>query len=450
MTQSPPTRNELFARSRARHPAAAFFTAPSIAIFLAIPALAIVATSPAHAKSTWTPFKYAIATSESIVIVKLVELPPIARAMPTPTKATLDVVQVLKGHLKLGKQQIEFEDYPIGAPGEFIAFLDTRRVWRFTARPLTGRTVESDLLGIEAFKSDGNLVTPGLTTLQQLKTYLKDGTLRYSMEGPICFPKRGNPTWQASRIRISLTYDAVKERAHVTGLPALAGLLAEPEVWINYDGRDSLVHLIYSRGSDRPLQLQGLVESLDPKSGTMSARFVVNEPIVLDAGTLQKYLADPQLRHCYHKCRLHCAANKQYPKLKDLVLTLNQGIGPSVTLDGWDGGSLRIETMTMGGPNSRDWLDGDVPDPIERGSADGWFLRMFMPPNANQHLVLAFDVGKPPRGPEIAQFTCKNALVYHACSAHTRGAVQLFDGKTWQTVTTFTVDLDPLAFGNPP
>ena len=106
--------------------------------------------------------------------------------------------------------------------------------------------------------------------------------------------------------------------------------------------------------------------------------------------------------------------------------------------------------MTFCGPNCRVWHHGDVPDPIEKTSADDWILRMSPPPEANQDLTLAFDVGKRPQGPEIAQFTCKNALVYHACSATTRGAVQLYDGKTWQTVTTFTVNLDPLAFGSPP
>jgi hypothetical protein len=453
MTQHPPTRNEPCASSRARHPAAAFFTAPSTAILLAIPALAIVTTSSAYEKSASISFKDAIAFSETIAIVRLVEVPePIARAGPLPPKkATLDVLQVLKGHLKLGKQQVEFAAYPGRRPGEFIAFLDKNRVWTLTARPLTGRKVASDVLGIEMFAHfDQFVIIPGLITLQQLKTYLKDGTLHYSLEGPLCFPQRGNPAWKASGIRIALTYDAVKERAHVTGLPTLAGLPAEPEVCIEYDAPESLVHLNYSRGPDRPLELQGLVESLDPKSGAMLARFVVNGPMVLDAGTLQKYLADPRLGRCYYKCRLHCAANKQYPKLKDLVLTLKQGIGPIGTLDGWDGGSLKIESTTFCCPNCRVWSNGYVPDPIEKTSADDWFLRMSLPPNANQHLILAFDVGKRPKGPEIAHFTGENAVVYHACSAPTRGAVQLFDGKTWQIVTTFTVDLDPLAFGNPP
>src|SRR5580704_597271 len=147
MTQRPPTRNELFASSRARHPAAAFFTAPATAILLAIPALAIVAASPAYAKSGSISFKDAIDFSETIAIVKLVELPKEnAFAGPLPSKkATLDVLQVLKGTLKLGKQQVGFADYPGRTPGEFIVFLDKDRVWRFAAKPLTGGKAASDL-----------------------------------------------------------------------------------------------------------------------------------------------------------------------------------------------------------------------------------------------------------------------------------------------------------------
>jgi hypothetical protein len=453
MTQRPPTRNEPFTSSRARHPAAALFNAPSTAILLAITALAIAAASPAYAKPMSTSFQDAIAASETIAIVRLVELPPsVDRNTPLRPKATLDVVQVLKGRLKLGKQQVGFDDYPKGAPGEFIAFLDKNRVWRFTARPLSGKKVESDVLGMEGFYDwNAHFVFPGLITLEQLKTYLKDGTLRYSIEGPIWFPQRGDPAWKASGIRIKLTYDAVKKQASVTGLPKLAGLPAEQTVWIVYDHFERQVALTYSDRLHRPLEFVGQVESLDRKSGTMLARFIVEQPKVLDADTLQNYLADPRLGHCYYKYRLHCAANKQYPKLKELVLTLEQEIGTIGTLDGWDGGALEISQAMYNGPNSYSGsFVREVPVAIVEALADDWFLRMVMPTNANQYLMLAFDIGKPRQRPEILEITPKNALLYHAYGAPTRGTLQLHDGKAWHEVTTFTVDLDPVAFGTPP
>ena len=57
-----------------------------------------------------------------------------------------------------------------------------------------------------------HFVTPGLITLAQLKTYLKDGSLRYSIEGPLWFPQRLNPAWKPSEIRIKLIYDAVTKK----------------------------------------------------------------------------------------------------------------------------------------------------------------------------------------------------------------------------------------------
>jgi hypothetical protein len=219
-------------------------------------AFGIAASSPVYAKPISTSFQDAIAASETIAIVRLVELPPWAdRNAPLRPKATLDVLQVLKGNLQLGKQQVGFEAYPRGAPGEFIAFLDKNRVWQFTARPSPGKKVESDVLGMEGFyDTNMHFVLPGLITLKQLKTYLKDETLLYSIEGPIWFPQRLNPAWKASGIQIKLTYDAVKKQARLTGLPKLAGFPAEPTVRVGYLGRTKWVYLDYSRLANRPLQ----------------------------------------------------------------------------------------------------------------------------------------------------------------------------------------------------
>jgi hypothetical protein len=158
-----------------------------------IAAFAIATPSPARAKPMSTSFQDAIAASETIAIVRLVELPPrVDRNAPLRPEATLDVLQVLKGNLQLGKQQVGFEANPRGASGEFIAFLDKNRVWRFTARPSPGKKVDSDVLGMEGFyDTNMHFVFPGVITLGQLKTYLKDGTLRYSSKDQFGSPSAG-------------------------------------------------------------------------------------------------------------------------------------------------------------------------------------------------------------------------------------------------------------------
>jgi hypothetical protein len=467
MTRSRPAQNEGCSNSHLRQcRALAHFAAVPGVLSLFIAAFAIAASSPAYAKPMSTSFQDAIAASDAIAIVRLVELPPSVdgNARPRP-KATLDVLQVLKGNLRLGKQQVGFEDYPEGGPGEFIAFLDKNRVWRFTARPSPGKKVDSDVLGMEGFyDTNMHFVFPGVITLEQLKTYLKDGTLRYSIEGPIWFPQRHRPAWMASTLRIKLTYDLFKNKVRVTGLPKLAGFPAEPTVWIQYDGREKEIHLDYSRRSPNcPLELLGWVESLDPISGSLLARFVMKAPDALSAETLEKYLADERLGHCYYKFRLHCARSPQYPEFKDLVLTVGEACSDCATLDGWGGRSLPIIESVYAGPGyHQGGVTGEIPADVQKAFAEDWVLRLLPQRKGDQYLMLAFDVGKPKNGPDVIGWTFNNQydhldsyigpprVLYNLHSAPARGTLQLFDGKSWNRVTTFTVDLEPVQFGTSP
>src|SRR5258708_6379783 len=83
--------------------------------------------SPAWAKMRVTKLTDALAQSETIAIVKLVELPGEA----APRKPRLKVLRVLKGHLATGEQDVNYGEYEYpGAPlGEFVAFLDKERKW---------------------------------------------------------------------------------------------------------------------------------------------------------------------------------------------------------------------------------------------------------------------------------------------------------------------------------
>ena len=404
----------------------------------------------ASAKIMGTSFKDAVAKSESIAIVKLVDLPEIhrARGKTRPTKAKLNVRHVLKGGLREGIQEVAFEDFPRQVPGEFVAFLDKNRVWRFSAVPLAGEKVDSAVLSISGFYDfDAHLVTPGLITLAQLKRYLKDGTLHYSFSGPLWFPQHGNKSWKPGSLRINGTYDAVNNTAHVTGLGKLAGFPVEPIVFIDSSrGNGALIHLVYSRRGDRPLEITGTVEGLDVKTGTINARFAVVAPDVLTQARLEKYLADSRLGHCYYSFRLRCAATKEYPQLRDLSLTLEKESGTVGYLEGWGRESLEIGATSFHGPMQfTQSVSGKVPAPVD--DAPDWVLRMQIPTRTGQELVLDFEIGQPSDDKDIFRWTFQSKLLYRVYSGPLRGTLHLFDGKTLRTITTFSVELGSANFG---
>jgi hypothetical protein len=118
MTQRPLARNGFVISPARRRHTAARFTAALSALSLLLALFGFAAPSAAYAIPISTSFQDAIAASETIAIVRLVELPPeVDRNVPLRPKATLDVLQVLKGKLKLGDQQVGFTDYPSGNAG---------------------------------------------------------------------------------------------------------------------------------------------------------------------------------------------------------------------------------------------------------------------------------------------------------------------------------------------
>jgi hypothetical protein len=206
-------------------------------------------------------------------------------------------LRVLKGQLQTGEQAVNFAEYeyPGGPRCEFVAFLDRQRKWRFTAAPLYGKNVDSDLLLFCGFASrDAHWVSPGFLSLAQLTAYLKTGKLVYSFSGPVWFPQHGKIPWAPSRLQIEGTYDAVGKSAHVTGFGRLAGFPAEPSINLTTRAEMPRLRLTYSDRGDRPFEITGVVEGLDRKTGALIARFAVTQPEVLTAATLRKYLDDPR------------------------------------------------------------------------------------------------------------------------------------------------------------
>jgi hypothetical protein len=413
-----------------------------LGLLLAFPA-------PALAPPIETPFQDAVSKSEWIVVAKLAE-----KVNADSHKVKLDVLRTLKGKLGLGVQEVKFADIPEGGPGEFLAFLDKDRVWRFVAVPLHANTIDQQVLAIRGFyDSNAHFVYPGLLTVEQLQTYLKDGSLVYRFDGSVYFPQPGKLPWKPSTLQLTGRYDVIKEKATVTGLPDLKGFPPQPEVFIEDTWNDAHVGLTYSRGNDRPLHLIGKVEGLDPKSGVMRTRFAVPAPEVLTEKSFRDYLADARRGPCYYTFRLTGAPTREHPKGRVFTLTLDQESGVIGQIAGWGKKPLTITGMSFQSPTERSGsASAELPKNVAKDLvAKDWVLQMTAPTDTGEYLILSFDLGKPKPNPDGFHWPFQNKLLYTLHSNPVRGTVQLHDGTKLTTLTTVSVALDSVAFApNPP
>jgi hypothetical protein len=377
---------------------------------------------PAWAKAKHTHFKDAVAQSETIVVARLPD--PVAHLLGKGDRVKLDVLQVLKGKLPLGRHEVRFEDMPHGGADEFVAFLDKGRVWRFTAAPLKGKKVDRAVLAVSGFyDSNAHWVTPGLVTLEQLRTYINWGALVYHFRGDVYFPQPGKGDWKPGTLRVTGSYDWVRESAVVKGLPALDGFPPQPKVSVGTRG-DAQIDLEYTQHRDRPLYLQGQVVGLDPKTGEMLARFVVTSPEVLTQKTLEEYLADARLGSCYYPVRLICDPPRGQKKSRVLTLTLDKESGEIGELHGHGKGPLRVTS----------W------------ESDGQILTMTAGKAPGTVLVLTFRLAEFAKGANAFRWSFRNNLLYHLYCHPVLGAVEVRDGGRLREVMNFRALLDPVAF----
>ncbi len=176
-----------------------------------------------------TTFEDMVKNSPTIAVAKLLDVPD--REHHT---TVLEIRQVLKGTLKPGKHKVSFADFPeLGSQDrEFVAFLDEKLIWRFVAEPLDSRQpLDKAVLAVKGFYDwNAHWVFPGLVTLAQLKSYIKDRSIVYRFRGPIYFPQLGKTEWKASSLSISGSYDVTNKKVTVEGLPQNERFPAQPEV----------------------------------------------------------------------------------------------------------------------------------------------------------------------------------------------------------------------------
>jgi hypothetical protein len=389
----------------------------------------------AWAEPKHATFEKVIENSATIVVARFLG------DQPDEKKATIqvEVSQVLKGDLNPGKHLFAFQDRPhFGAKGdEFVAFLDKDRIWRFMASPQKGENkVGQGILQITGFYDyNAYWITPGLVTLDQLKTYLKDGSLVYRFRGDVYFPEPGKLGWKAGSLVLSGTYDAIKNKVNVKGLPNLNGFPAQPEVYIHSRHEESNLDLSYERSGYRPLTLIGKVRGFDNKTGEMKARFAVSTPEVLTQKTFEDYLADERKGPYYYKFKLTCTPTKDGTIPKVVFLTMGKWTeNQSTHLNGfgkaplhpfgtyYNGPTLRSGSVGIGGPASI------VPKTmIDESAKDDWVMRMLVKTEAGEYLTFGFQIGELKRDENRFSWFPKNELPYSLYHSPVNGTVTLHE-----------------------
>jgi hypothetical protein len=275
-------------------------------VFLVVLALC-AAPRPAEAKPMSSTLAEVRAGSPTVLVATFVDGvgPPWA-----PMGYVLQVEKALVGSASAGLLHVG------AVPGEpayptkgarIVAFLDPGGALKYAATLRAGPTLEEGVLRVEGFyTSNAHLVTPGLMTLPQLVRYLKTGALEYVFRGKLHVLVPGKPAAAPSSIDLTVWRDAVQGTSTVTGMPAIRGLPAGPDVWVG-DGLSSELTLAWNRGWPRPLVVEGEPTGVDPATGAIQARFWVETPVGLTEAELRRYLADDKVVATYHLATLSVA-----------------------------------------------------------------------------------------------------------------------------------------------
>jgi hypothetical protein len=342
----------------------------------------------------------------------------------------LELTRVIKGNVQPGRYRVHYSDWPhVSQSGGFVVFLSKGMCWRFAAHPISeGNTVQDGVLRVAGFYDYGcYYVYPGLVTLGQIETFVRDHTLHYTIRGPLYFPKRGQAAWEPSPMEVEVRYDARTGKAEVRGLPELKGFPAQPEAWVSpcmCAQGDEWVRLTWRALPDSTLRIEGQVESADPKTGALRARFFVDERTALTLAEFNESVSDPRKGRSFCTTTLLCAPVAGEVGRRELHLTLRGERGRVGELNGWPGGPVPLNEY-------------------HRQTDEGGqvVLRATAKLASGEELELRFDCG--PKGQRNSQ---PADLVHLVAARDIPGKVLLRDGKGERGVASFTASDGKVGF----
>jgi hypothetical protein len=413
----------------------------------ALAALVACGYGAAHASAQETTLAEVIEDCPEIFVAKYSEKQPESKS-----EVTLEILRVLHGEVKPGRITVWVEDTPRGVrkESEFVAFLDSKTVWRFVAVPIKKETVKGSALTVNGFSVDegGNphFVPPGLVTEDLLKTYLKTGQITHHFRGAIDFPQVGKTEPKAGSIVIVGSCDAIGKKATVTGFPNFEGVPVKPDVHVIGAWGKAIIYLRYHGKSGRRVSLRGAVDGIDPQTGEFLLRFSVRDPWVLSEQALIQYLADASHGEPIVSYRLTCTASAGETAPQALFLVLGRETKTdrnSGQFDGWETEPLvvlRTEYHVRDETNrGHHYKFGEEPFPelIERELAreDGR-LRLAAKTSTGETLLLALE----------SSSSGKVALRDDLYRTQPNGSIYLSDGKQLKKVATFTTAYESTTF----
>lgn len=410
-------------------------------------------TGKIHAEPSETSFKDMFEQSATIVVARHLEDRP---GKGEEKAFRVEVLEVLKGTFKLGKHAITLPEekrfnYPGKKAEEFVAFLDEDKVIQFMGTPVKGDKVSDGLLRLNGARGlFAHFVTPGMATLEQVKTYLAKGTLLYRFQGEIFFPQLGKPAWKASTIAVTGTYDAVMGKTEVTGLPKLSDF-GEPHAYIAY-WHDEGIEVAWRGEKKRTLALYGKLGAIDAKTGTMRVLFVLAQPLLLTQKAFEEFVADPLLAPPVYQFKLACAPAEGQALPKVLTLKIHEsnegfssgedrltgyGDAPLPILQrsySFEGGSMHEGQIPVNEPPKTIYEES-----IQRDNV----LRVTAQTKTKDFLTLGFQIGGPALDENDTYWTLDNRLVYGVYRANgVQGTIRLHEPTGARTVGTFTATLE--------
>ena len=370
----------------------------------------------AWAKSKHIDFEKMVAGCEAIAVARFAGELVVGEEYGVGS-ADLELTRIIKGSVEPGRRKVGFGDAPSVDPNtrEFVAFFGEGMSWEFVAVPIVGNRLADGVLRVYGFyNKNAYSVNPGLVTLAQIEGFVRDRTLAYTFRGPLYFPQRGRAAWRASDLEIEVSYDALKNRAEVRGLPELQGFPDRPEVYVSGHRDEYEVHVTYSRNMDRPLEIVGRVQGAG-EGGVMAAKFFVKAPDLPTRAAFEGYVADRREGHSYYTVRITCAPRGSQREPRVLTLTMGEERGRMSEIAGLTETPLRLDGFGGGGP--RMTATAKLPDGRELG--------------------LQFDLPAQKAGPDVFRWTFQEWLLYDLLVADISGKV-LLDGKE---ITTFVASL---------